>query len=266
MIVESYEDVVVLSGSLHSNYWETIHTAIALTLKRHPSGVIIDCSGLRDATLAGAETFHDAIEYVHEHDRARIIVAAVPQGVLEIIRQVPNLRSQLPIANSVEEARRSLDFLASAEDGLKKKKESKKQTDRTILTCLTPDVWDAAALDLSIELAERGSPRIVVLLLVVVPRELPIQAPLPEFENQAHAFAEKAKKLLTQSGIPHTIRMERGRDVAVVLNTIANEVNATQIVLGVSGGTMDDEVRYKTLKSVLDRVTQPVAFARGKKE
>src|SRR5436853_3309421 len=110
VIVESYEDVIVLSGALRSNFWETLHTAISLTLKRHPSGVIIDCSGLVEATPEGAETFRDAMEFIHQHD-ARVIVAAVPPNILQVLRTVPDVRSQLAVADSVEAARHSLDLI-----------------------------------------------------------------------------------------------------------------------------------------------------------
>ena len=83
MIVESYEDVIVLSGALRSNFWETIHTAISLMLKRHPTGVVIDCSGITEVTQAGADTFRDVMAYIEEHD-ARIIVAAVSPAVIRI--------------------------------------------------------------------------------------------------------------------------------------------------------------------------------------
>ena len=125
MIVESYEDVIVLSGELRSNFWETIHTAIALTLKRHPTGVIIDCSGITLMTPEGGETFHDAIDFVAEHDRARIVVAGVSKSVLEVLRSVPEVRSQLPVAESVEDARRSLDLLVEDEPDVPKKKRRK---------------------------------------------------------------------------------------------------------------------------------------------
>src|SRR5947207_872967 len=115
MIVESYEDVVILSGPLRSNFWETIHTAIALTLKRHPTGVIIDCSGITELTPEGAETFQDAIQFVKEHERARIVVAAVSPQAMEVLRHVPEVRSQLPVVATVEEARRSLDLLLKEE-------------------------------------------------------------------------------------------------------------------------------------------------------
>ena len=116
MIVESYEDVIILSGALRSNFWETIHTAISLTLKRHPTGVIIDCSGITEITPDGAETFHDAIDFVAAHKRARIVVAAVSEEMLEVLRSVPEVRSQLPIAETVEAARKSLDLLVENDD------------------------------------------------------------------------------------------------------------------------------------------------------
>src|SRR5688500_219102 len=116
MIVESYEDVIVVSGALRSNFWETIHTAISLMLKRHPTGVIIDCSGISEVTPEGADTFRDIMAFIHEHD-ARIIVAGVPVQVMEVLKSVPEVRSQLAVAKSVEEARRSLDLLVEEEEG-----------------------------------------------------------------------------------------------------------------------------------------------------
>ena len=108
MIVESYEDVIVISGALRSNFWETIHTAISLMLKRHPTGVILDCSGITEVNTAGADTFRDVMSFIHDQD-ARVIVTAVPPQVMEVLRTVPEVRSQLAVAKTVEEARRSLD-------------------------------------------------------------------------------------------------------------------------------------------------------------
>ena len=107
MIIETRGDVVRLSGSLHKNQWMSIRAAANLLLHEHPQGIIVDCAGLEDISEDGARTFLEAMRDI-EAARARIIVASLPENVLTVIKTVPGVRSQLPIAASVEEARASL--------------------------------------------------------------------------------------------------------------------------------------------------------------
>ena len=97
MIIETRGDVVALSGSLHKNQWMSIRAAANLLLHDYPQGIIVDCSGLEDISEDGANTFLEAIRDI-ESAHARIIVASLPQNVLTVIKTVPGVRSQLPIA------------------------------------------------------------------------------------------------------------------------------------------------------------------------
>src|SRR5204863_9799246 len=110
MIVESIGDVIKLSGDLTSNHWETIRTAAGLVLKRHPRGVVVDCSGITSCTEQGAETFYDMLMHI-ERKKSRIIVANIPPVVREALKHVPEVRSRLAVASTVEEAQHSLDLL-----------------------------------------------------------------------------------------------------------------------------------------------------------
>ena len=107
MIIETRGDVVYLSGSLHKNQWMSIRAAANLLLHDHPQGIIVDCAGLENISEDGARTFLEAMRDI-ESARARILVASLPQKVLTVIKTVPGVRSQLPIAASVEAARASL--------------------------------------------------------------------------------------------------------------------------------------------------------------
>src|SRR2546427_6372240 len=107
MIISSKDDVVQLSGQLHKNQWLTIKATASLLLRQHPEGILIDCSELTDISEDGAKTFLDAMRDI-TGEGSRIIVCALPDNVLQVLRSVPGVRSQLPIANSVEEARASL--------------------------------------------------------------------------------------------------------------------------------------------------------------
>ena len=75
------------------------------------------------STPEGAETFHDAMDFIRNH-HARVILAAVPGHVMEVLKNVPEVRSQLPICATVADARRSLDLGVDVEEdhGKKKKK------------------------------------------------------------------------------------------------------------------------------------------------
>lgn len=259
MIVESYEDVIVLSGALRSNYWDTIHTAISLTLKRHPTGVIIDCSALTEATPEGAETFRDAMEFITSHD-ARIIVAAVGGKVLEVLKSVPEVRSQLPIAASVAEARHSLDLLVVAPS---KKKALVAGSEHIVLVCLRGGSDDMAALHMGSQIADTIQAHITLVYVVEVPRDLPLQAPLPADEDAAAAAIATGKTYLTERSIASNARLDRGRDLASAVHDVATETDASHVVVPLSRDPIRAEENQRLVKSMLEKLSHTVVFVRG---
>lgn len=267
MIVESYEDVVILSGPMRANFWETIHTAISLTLKRHPSGVIIDCTEVTELTPEGAETFHDAIFFVKEHDRARIVVAGVSPKVMEVLRQVPEVKSQLPVVATVEDARRSLDLLVSDEEhGKKKKKESFKAFDRVIVAVISGDAGDEHMLKVTEELVDTMPAKVVLLYPVVVPRELPLTAPMPSDEEKAAVALEQGRQRMFERGTPCDVRLERTRDIPSILQDVAAEVDAAHVIVGLASDLKGDDEYVRVLKAVLERVKRPLVIVRGPRD
>lgn len=260
MIVESYDDVIVLSGVLRSNFWDTIHTAISLTLRRHPAGVIIDFSGITECTREGADTFVDVMNFIESHD-ARIIVAAVPPQVMEVLKSVPEVRSQLPIALSVEEARRSLDLLSQGEDDKKKKKH---QPDlKKVLVCLQGNDSDDQVLKVARKMATATPSEVKVVFPLIVPRDLPLQAPLPENENLAAKALGNAQQYLEASGIQTTIQLERARDIASALADALEEMDPTQVIVGLSAVPSEIDAELKLAKLIMGRVMTPLTLVRG---
>ncbi len=259
MIVESYEDVIVLSGALKSNFWETIHTAISLLLKRHPTGVIIDCEAITECTIAGADTFIDVMNFIEDHD-ARILVARVPDHVLEVLKKVPEVRSQLPIAKSVEEARRSLDLLAQHHDDRKRKPVS--ESDTKVVLYLTGDPSDAAGSFAAIRMAEIMRASVILAYVIIVPRELPEQAPLPEKEEAALRAFDSVKGIFSQDGVSTTPMVRRGRDIGAVLDDLMEEEDAHTLVVALSNDLTELDSELKITKAVLQKVEQSVMFVR----
>jgi nucleotide-binding universal stress UspA family protein/anti-anti-sigma regulatory factor len=266
MIVETYEDVIVLSGPLRSNYWDTIHTAISLVLKRHRTGVIIDCSGITEATPEGVETFRDAMAFIQSHD-ARVIVANVSPALDQVFRVVPEVRSQLPVAGSVEQARRSLDLLVESEDAQgkrgKKRKVTAPQDAIKLIISLTGDPSDEEALKIGSQIADSYPTRIHLVYVVTVPRDLPLQAALPEKEEEAAAALEAGKAFLVRRELAHTVHLQRGRDIASALEDLLQEIDASVVVVPLSNRRSDLDQSGSFVRSILSKVSREVVFVRG---
>lgn len=266
MIVESYEDIIILSGALRSNFWEAIHTAISLTLKRHPSGVIIDCSGLTEATPAGAETFRDAMDFINKHD-ARIIVAAVPESIMEVLKSVPEVRSQLAVASSVDAARRSLDLLVEEDDhGTKKKKKPTLENARKLIVCLytgTSVEEDDAAMTVAGKIADSQPTEVHLVCVLLVPRHLPLTSPLEATELAASKAVQRAEQFFDARDVTYYSQVERARDVATALAEVLVDFDAPDVVLPLILDPLKKDENLKLVDSVLSRVNRNIVFVRG---
>ena len=265
MIVESYEDVIILSGALRSNFWDTIHTAISLTLKRHPTGVIIDCSGITEATPEGADTFRDAMDFINGHD-ARIIVAAVPANIMEVLKRVPEVRSQLAVAASVEEARHSIDLLIHDHDHAKPKKKQAIENATKLIVCLytgTSVKEDNAAMSIASRIADSAPTEVHLVCLLLVPRHLPLQSPLHQQEESAKDAVDRAEKFFASREVVHVSRVERARDVVSGLAEALEEIDAALVVLPLIHDALKMQDNLRLVESVTAKIEREVVFVRG---
>jgi hypothetical protein len=268
MIVESYEDVIYLSGALRDNFWDTVHTAISLTLKRHSSGVIIDCSQITECTPQGAETFRDVLSFIQEHD-ARVICIGVPNNVMEVLKSTPDVRSQLPLAGSLDEARRSLDLLPPVAARPKTKRELRNggtEARPKIVLYLTGDGRDQQGLAAAKRMADGLKAEVIPVFVIVVPRELPLQAPMKECEVIALRAISGAGKFFKEHHVPYRVVLERGRDVATALESVITENKAGNLLIPLSADPNRVDEELKLIKTALSKVSAQVAFIRGKLE
>lgn len=264
MIVESYEDLIILSGALKSNFWDTVHTAISLALKRSPEGVIIDCAQITECTMEGADTFRDIMHFLEDHD-ARVLVAAVPESVMKVLRDVPEVRSQLPIADSVESARASLHRLSSREDDSKrKKKKSEVPAKATYLICLSRGNSDPYALQVACEHAEVGSAEMLLMVPILVPRDLPLQSPLKEQESIAEIALQESAAYCEDHNVAYRVQMNRGRDIASIIQETLEENQVHQVFVPLDSDHDDHDRSARLVKTILAKVKHPVLFVRDK--
>ncbi|MBW3622584.1 MAG: STAS domain-containing protein [Armatimonadetes bacterium] len=108
MIIEAREDTLYLSGAFNENHWPTLEGAVRYLLKNQPRGIIVECTEMTAMTEGGIRTFLEVLREAAKQGW-RVLFVNVPDDVMNQIRVTPGLRSQLPIAGSIDEARRSLE-------------------------------------------------------------------------------------------------------------------------------------------------------------
>lgn len=222
MIIEAREDTITLRGSIKNNIWPAIQAAAALLLENHPTGIIIDCSALVKITARGAETFADAFKYIQER-KARIVVAALSAESLEIGKEVPGVRSQLPIAATVAEARASLEL-----------EEVTPERGKARLAAVVPmlGVWQSAVSH-ACRLALGQSIEVHLVDLIQVPRSVPIGTPMPDREVKGQQRLEQAKAMVSSMGLKAFAHVERVRAKSTGLVEFVKQLGADYAVVSI---------------------------------
>lgn len=254
MIVDWTDDVIFLSGDLTQDHWKTIRTAVALVLKRHPAGVILDLSQIERITPEGAETFLHMLRYI-ESGKARFILANAPDHVRQALARVPGVRSQLPVAGSIAEARASLNLLSEVEP-------KRKELQEPVLVSLSGDYADHDALALAAAIARSRNTGIVAVYLIEVPRAFALTAPMPEEEAAARKALTGVADHCRQLGVEARCLPKRARDRWQGLESVATEQDA-QIIFVVLGGWESDAELGAALDSLFQATRREVIAYRG---
>ena len=254
MIIEAREDTVTLTGAVTLNMWPAVQAAAAMLLKNHPTGIIIDCSGLTQCTQKGAETFADAFEYIGAHN-ARIVVAGLSQDFLEIGKAVPGVRSQLPTAATLEQARASLQL---------EEIEPKKGKARMKAVMPISGNWRRALYHVQ-KLAAGEDCEIHLVDLLRVPRALPIGTPLPERESEGSDRLDEAEQAAQNAGLSIFKHVERVRWRAAGLADFANRLGATFTVASLDPQHDDREPAppFTEPLSLVEAINAEISLVKG---
>ncbi len=234
MIIETKDDVVKLSGSLTRNQWMTIKAAANLLLTNHPEGIIVDCSYLDSISEDGAKTFLEAMRDI-EAAKSRILVVSLPQQVLAVCKTVPGVRSQLPIADTIEDARASLRMAGRPGALADKRSGGSSDSSKRITRILVPIVANmeltyGAALAARLSRGQRADIRLVYFL--EVPRTLPLNAPLVDEEQSAQKMLRDAVERARLEGAAAKEHVERVRDASEGILAAAKNYQVDILVLG----------------------------------
>ncbi len=261
MIIEARDDVVSLEGALDKNLWPTIQAAANLLLRQHTHGIIIDGSALTDCSPEGAKTFRDAMDYIERY-RARIVVCSVPECVMDVIKATPGVRSRLPIADTLAEARASL-RLATA--GASSTAAAGRRALQDILVPLlradTPET--VAMLACRLARADGQGTRVHLAYILEVSRQLPLTAPLPEEETVASQTLDAAEKWVRGEGLTAVTHVMRARDAGEEIVRQAELLHANVIVLSRTDSShIGEDDMSRVARMVLDRAPCEVILNR----
>jgi anti-anti-sigma regulatory factor len=256
MIVATKDDCVHLSGSLVKNQWLFIKAAAVDLLTNHPQGIVIDCSELEHISEEGAKTFLDAMKDIQAAG-ARMIVSGLPENVLSVIRSVPGVRSQLPIAATIDAARASLKLTGAAQ-GV----DSAAASGGGVVVPLLPGLDVEYAVELAARLARENRRTLHLVYLLEVARNLPLATPLPEKESEANSALETAMGLAKKHAMPGKPHVERVRDAGDGMLQLIQNYRAEDIVL-TPFATDGDSVDFIQLaETLLRRATANVLIGR----
>lgn len=231
MIIETKDDVVRLSGSLKKNLWMNIKAAANLLLTDHPSGIIVDCTDLDDITTDGAKTFLEAMRDI-EAAKSRIIFVRVPKDILDVCGKIPGIRSQMPIAESIEEARGSLRIAGKTFgiDHLGDEIEQKHGSVYVIPLLSNIDLSYGAIL--ASHLADNRRGIIHLIHFLEVPRAQPLNTPMPEEEKEAEKKLKEALEQIKHDVANATAQVERVRDIVEGILSTAETYHCDRLIFG----------------------------------
>ncbi len=222
MIIEARGDTITIKGSIGKNIWPAIQAAAALLLREHPKGIILDGSAVEKCTKTGAHTFADAFNYIDSHD-ARIVVTGLSPEVVETVRAVPGVRSQLPIVDTVEDARSSIQL-----------EETEKKRGKARQAGVVPILgdWRRAVFHAS-KLAQGENCELHLVDLIKVPLSLPLGNPVPEREGQGQTRLEEACVEVEKAHLSKYSHVERVRSYREGLSSFVHELPADFAVVSI---------------------------------
>ena len=136
-----------------------------------------------------------------------------------------------------------------------------------IVAVLSGDESDDELLHVTNEFVCTLPAKVVMLFPIVVPRDLPLQAPMPEKEEKALKAIEMGRQRMKQYNTAYDVRLEHTRDLPTLIHEVAEQAAADRVIFAISRRTPEKlEEGVKLVSSILQKVACPVMFVRGKKD
>lgn len=252
MIVYARDDIVHLSGVLNRNQWLTIKAAANLLLRENQEGIIVDCAELSDVSEEGAKTFLEALRDI-QSAHARIIFCNLPENAQQHIKNVPGVRSQMPVAATLEEARASLKGGMAGQQT---------EAEGGVLVPLLDCILIEETIELAASAARDTRRPLVMVRPLEVARNLPLGAPMKEAEEAGGKILILASQVAKAQGAHFTCHLQRMRDTREGLLQEVRDHSAATVVLCASASQFENPALRALVDLMIDRAGCDVLVAR----
>ena len=188
-----------------------------------------------------------------------MIVSGLPDNVLKVIRSVPGVRSMLPIAATLEEARASLRLSGAAQSA----DSAPASVTGGIVVPLLPGLHIDYAVQLAALVAKDQRARIHFVYLLEVARTLPMATPLPEEEAAANKMLDAASDMAKRANLQSTPHLERVRDAGEGVLQLIQTYRADNLVLASFTEAGDSAAFLQLVDTLLRKAPCNVLIGRG---
>jgi hypothetical protein len=188
---------------------------------------------------------------------ARIVVCNLPDSVMDVIRSVPGVRSQLPLADSIEQARASLRLCRTGNQD-----EAKPTGQATILVPLVEGVDTEHAVTIAAKLSRERNAPVTLVYFLTIARHLPLGTPMADEEADGNRMLETAALVARKHNLQPSRHLEHVRDVEEGILQAIKNYHAAHLVLGAFADGGDDERFHQLVDVMLHRAPCNVLIGR----
>jgi hypothetical protein len=197
-----------------------------------------------------------------ERKKARIIVANLPKVIKEALTHVPEVRSRMAVAASVDEARRSLDLTHSAlvDQG------ANQHSSGLLILALSGGKADGYAIAVATGIARMRSLKVIALFPILVPQSLPTDTPMPEAEERADGALKVAHEIFKAKQIPVNLTIQRSRSLAAAVEAVAREMDERTAIISLPDVDVRKGEPVRTASELLEKIGSEVILVRPPKD
>ncbi|HXF70315.1 MAG TPA: universal stress protein [Thermoflexus sp.] len=135
---------------------------------------------------------------------------------------------------------------------------------RCIVVPIVEGIYSERAVELACRLGERQHARLVLVHVLEVPYTVPLETPLPDLEARGRRALETARFIAMQHGMEPEIRLVRHRSAPEGILSVARQVGADQIVMGIGlKRRAPSDSLGRTVHEVMRRATCEVIVAKA---
>ncbi|MBQ0105250.1 MAG: STAS domain-containing protein, partial [Armatimonadetes bacterium] len=240
MIIETENDIIKFSGKLDRNLWPAAQTAVNMMLDEGRDAIIVDCHNLTEISADGLLTFADAFRYMNLRD-VKLFFVGVDESVRKLAMATPGIRSSMPIAESVEDVRRSLAIEVQV---------TALHKDRYLLF---PMVGNTSHAVMFADMFAKKGMEFDFVFPFIVPRKYNLYHPIKSLENKAESDLGRAEGFCVFNNRSAKKNIVRVRSHRSFFERLETKFPDAKVIISFAGCSMDRNENDVKFRSCLEQ-------------